>query len=43
MINDNNTNKWADGLYFIQFTKNIVYYEGIKESLYEAMFGKKDT
>lgn len=38
---DNKTNKWADGLYFVQFTKNTAYHEGIKQSLYEAMFGTK--
>lgn len=34
---ENNTNKWANGLYFVQFTKNTVYHEGIKQ----AMFGTK--
>ncbi|XP_025198291.1 KRAB-A domain-containing protein 2-like [Melanaphis sacchari] len=38
---ENNTNKWADGLYFVQFTKNTAYHEGIKQSPYEAMFGTK--
>ena len=38
---ENNTNKWADGLYFVQFTKNAAYHEGIKQSPYEAMFGTK--
>ncbi|XP_060845364.1 KRAB-A domain-containing protein 2-like [Rhopalosiphum padi] len=40
-MSDNNTNKWADGLYFVQFTKNTAYHEGIKQSPYEAMFGTK--
>ncbi|XP_025198890.1 KRAB-A domain-containing protein 2-like, partial [Melanaphis sacchari] len=38
---ENNTNRWADGLYFVQFTKNTAYHEGIKQSPYEAMFGTK--
>lgn len=38
---ENNTKKWADGLYFVQFTKNTAYHEGIKQSPYEAMFGTK--
>lgn len=38
---DNNTNKWENGLHFVQFTKNTAYHEGIKQSPNEAMFGTK--
>ncbi|XP_043497554.1 KRAB-A domain-containing protein 2-like [Polistes fuscatus] len=40
-MNDNDTNKWSDGLSFVQFTKNTTYHEGIRQSPYEAMFGVK--
>ncbi|XP_023236835.1 KRAB-A domain-containing protein 2-like [Centruroides sculpturatus] len=40
-MNDNNTNKWSDGLPFVQFAKNTTYHEGICQSPYEAMFGVK--
>ncbi|KAF0768514.1 KRAB-A domain-containing protein 2-like [Aphis craccivora] len=40
-IYENNTNKWKDGLYFVQFIKNTAYHEYIKQSPYEAMFGTK--
>ncbi|GBN67396.1 KRAB-A domain-containing protein 2 [Araneus ventricosus] len=40
-MNDNDTNKWSDGLPFIQFSKNTTYHEGIRQSPYEAMFGIK--
>jgi len=40
-MSNNNTNKWADGLYLVQFTKNTAHREGIKQSSYEAMFGTK--
>lgn len=40
-MNDNNTNKWSDGLFFVQFTKNTTYHGGLRRSPYEAMFGIK--
>ncbi|XP_067145116.1 KRAB-A domain-containing protein 2-like [Centruroides vittatus] len=40
-MNDNDTNKWSDGLPFVQFAKNITYHEGIRQSPYEAIFGVK--
>ncbi|XP_054734682.1 uncharacterized protein LOC129242145 [Anastrepha obliqua] len=39
-MNDNDTNKWSDGLSFVQFAKNTTYHEGIRRP-YEAMFGVK--
>ncbi|XP_023288360.1 KRAB-A domain-containing protein 2 [Orussus abietinus] len=40
-MNENDTNKWSDGLSFVQFAKNTTYHEGIRQSPYEAMFGVK--
>ncbi|XP_023213446.1 KRAB-A domain-containing protein 2-like, partial [Centruroides sculpturatus] len=40
-MNDNDTNKWSDGLLFVQFAKNTTYHEGICQSPYEAMFSIK--
>ncbi|XP_023231251.1 KRAB-A domain-containing protein 2-like [Centruroides sculpturatus] len=40
-INDNDTNKWSDGLPFVQFAKNTTYHGGICQSPYEAMYGVK--
>lgn len=40
-MNDNDTNKWSDGLPFVQFAKNTTYHEGIRQSPYEALFGVK--
>ncbi|XP_057669973.1 KRAB-A domain-containing protein 2-like [Diorhabda carinulata] len=40
-MNDNDTNKWSDGLSFVQFAKNTTYHERIRQSLKEAMFGVK--
>ena len=37
-LQSNSTTHWDDGLRFIQVMKNRVYHEGIKYSLYEAMF-----
>ncbi|XP_053607024.1 KRAB-A domain-containing protein 2-like [Plodia interpunctella] len=37
----NNTNKWSDGLRFVQIIKNREYHTGINGSPYEAMFGKR--
>ena len=38
-MGDNHTNKWSEGLRFIQMMKNQTYHSGIKQSPYEAMFG----
>eukprot|EP00102_Acyrthosiphon_pisum_P023247 XP_016660457.1 PREDICTED: KRAB-A domain-containing protein 2-like [Acyrthosiphon pisum] len=38
-MQDNNTNKWSEGLSFVQFMKNSAYHSGIKQSPYNAMFG----
>lgn len=38
---DNNSKKWHEGLRFVQFQKNNSYHEGIKQSPFEAMFGRK--
>lgn len=38
-LENNQTNKWSEGLRFIQFAKNRAYHSGIKCSPYEAMFG----
>lgn len=35
----NKTEKWSEGLKFVQAMKNKAYHEGIKCSPYEAMFG----
>ncbi|GFU53187.1 KRAB-A domain-containing protein 2 [Trichonephila clavipes] len=37
-MNDNDTNKWSEGLSFVQFAKNTTYHEGIRQSFYETMF-----
>ena len=34
-----NTLHCVEGLRFVQFMKNRAYHQGIKQSLYEAMFG----
>ena len=38
---DNNTQEWAVGLKFVQFSKNTGYHSGIKQTPYEALFGTK--
>ncbi|XP_060859794.1 KRAB-A domain-containing protein 2-like [Metopolophium dirhodum] len=38
-MQSNNTNKWSEGLRFVQFMKNKALHSGIKRSPYEAMFG----
>ncbi|GFU95543.1 KRAB-A domain-containing protein 2 [Trichonephila clavipes] len=38
-MNDNDTNKWSEGLPFVQFAKNTTYHEGIRQSPYEALLG----
>ncbi|XP_023211185.1 KRAB-A domain-containing protein 2-like [Centruroides sculpturatus] len=40
-MNDTDTNKWSDGLPFVEFAKNTTYHEGIRQSSYEALFGVK--
>jgi hypothetical protein len=35
------SNKWSEGLSFVQFAKNTTYHEGIRQSPYEALFGVK--
>lgn len=40
-MSDNDTNKWPDGLSFVQFTKNTTFHGGLRRSTYEAMFGIK--
>ncbi|XP_015600310.1 KRAB-A domain-containing protein 2-like [Cephus cinctus] len=40
-MNNNDKNKWSDGLPFVQFAKNTTYHETIRQSPYEAMFGAK--
>ncbi|XP_015377277.1 PREDICTED: KRAB-A domain-containing protein 2-like [Diuraphis noxia] len=41
-LTDNKTNKWSEGLKFIQFMKNrSLLYHGIKCSPYEAIFGTR--
>ena len=37
-LKSNSTTYWGDGLQFVQVLKNRAYHEGIKCSLYEAMF-----
>ena len=39
-MDSNSTDKWADGLRFVQCMKNRAYHEGLKCSPYEAMFGQ---
>lgn len=36
---DNQTNKWSEGVGFVQFMRNRAYHSEIKRSPYEAMFG----
>ncbi|GFT04119.1 KRAB-A domain-containing protein 2 [Trichonephila clavipes] len=40
-MNDNDTNKWSEGLPFVQFANSTTYHERIRQSPYEAMFGVK--
>lgn len=40
-LTDNKTNKWSEGLKFVQFMKNRSLHHGIKCSPYEAMFGTR--
>lgn len=36
---DNETDRWSEGVRFVQFMKNRAYHTAIKKSPYEAMFG----
>ncbi|CAI6361140.1 unnamed protein product [Macrosiphum euphorbiae] len=38
-LQDNKTNKWSNGLRFVQLMKNRAYHHGTKHSPYEVMFG----
>ncbi|KAI4459926.1 ribonuclease h superfamily [Holotrichia oblita] len=38
-IKDNNSTKWTEGCYFIQWQKNSSYHRIIKQSPYKALFG----
>ncbi|KAJ8976200.1 hypothetical protein NQ317_018866 [Molorchus minor] len=40
-MQDNDSNKWSEGLPFVQFAKNTTYHEGIRQSPYGALFGVK--
>ncbi|KFD62035.1 hypothetical protein M514_25754 [Trichuris suis] len=38
---DKKTDRWSDGLRFVQLTKNRAFHTGIKRTPYEALFGCK--
>lgn len=38
-MQNNNTNKWSEGLQFVQFMKNKAYHSKIKRSPYNAILG----
>ncbi|CAK1589526.1 unnamed protein product [Parnassius mnemosyne] len=40
-MQDNNNSHWSEGLRFVQLMKNRAFHAGIKQSLYEALFGCK--
>ncbi|GFU16206.1 KRAB-A domain-containing protein 2 [Trichonephila clavipes] len=40
-MNDNGTNKWPEGLPFVQFVENTAYHEELRQSSYEAIFDVK--
>lgn len=40
-MNDNKSKKWSEGLRFVQFQKNNGFHSVIKQSPFEALFGKK--
>lgn len=42
-MEDNNCTKWSEGLRFCQFQKNNSFHSGIKQSPFEAMFGRRAT
>ena len=37
---DNQTTKWSDGLWFVQYAKNRRFHSGIGRTPYEAMYGR---
>ncbi|XP_039315443.1 SCAN domain-containing protein 3-like [Solenopsis invicta] len=40
-MEENNLTKWSQGLRFCQWKKNTSWHSAIKQTLYEAMFGRK--
>nr|XP_042896273.1 KRAB-A domain-containing protein 2-like [Parasteatoda tepidariorum] len=40
-MQDNKSDRWSEGLRFVQFTKNRAYHSGIKRTPYEALSGCK--
>lgn len=40
---DNQTTKWSDGLWFVQYAKNRRFHSGIGRTPYEAMYGHPMT
>ncbi|GFW64191.1 uncharacterized protein TNCV_708961 [Trichonephila clavipes] len=40
-MNDNDANKWSEGLPFVQFAQSTTYHEVIRLSPYEAMLSVK--
>lgn len=40
---DNQTPKWSDGLWFVQYAKNRRFHSGIGRTPYEAMYGRPMT
>ncbi|XP_024875382.1 KRAB-A domain-containing protein 2-like, partial [Temnothorax curvispinosus] len=40
-MEDNNLSKWSEGLRFCQWKKNTSWHSAIKQTPYEAMFGRK--
>ncbi|XP_023210347.1 KRAB-A domain-containing protein 2-like [Centruroides sculpturatus] len=40
-MQDNKSDRWSEGLRFVQFMKNRAYHSGIKRTPYEALFGCK--
>lgn len=37
----NQTTKWSEGLKYVQLMKNRAFREGIKQTPYEALFGRR--
>nr|XP_022909463.1 SCAN domain-containing protein 3-like [Onthophagus taurus] len=40
-MQDSDSNRWSDGLRFVQLMKNKAFHSGIKRTPYEALFGSK--
>lgn len=40
-MQDNDSERWSDGLRFVQLMKNRAFHSGIKRTPYEALFGSK--